>query len=105
MGHNVLLQDNTSTIRLATNGKISSSKKTKHIRQTSSEWKGSVELGDVGIKYKPTRNMWCDVLTKPKQGSILRKFKDNLMKIPQEYDDDAEHLRTHPLLLQKKRRK
>ena len=30
--HNVLLQDNKSTILLATNGKMSSLKKTKHIR-------------------------------------------------------------------------
>ena len=30
--HNVLLQDNKSTILLATNGVMSSSKKTKHIR-------------------------------------------------------------------------
>ena len=30
--HNILLQDNKSTILLATNGKMSSSRKTKHIR-------------------------------------------------------------------------
>ena len=30
--HNILLQDNKSTILLETNGKFSSSKKTKHIK-------------------------------------------------------------------------
>ena len=45
--------------------------------------------------------MWCDILTKPKQGSIIRKFRGHLMNVPQDYDDDAEHLRTHPLLLPK----
>ena len=53
------------------------------------------------IKYEPTGSMWCDILTKPKQGSIFRKFRGHLMNIPQDYDNDAERLRTHPLLLPK----
>ena len=43
--HNVLLQDNKSTILLATNGKMSSSKKTKHIRHNFSKIKDRVESG------------------------------------------------------------
>ena len=53
------------------------------------------------IKYEPTGSMWCDILTKAKQGSIFRKFRGHLMNVPQDYDDDAERLRTHPLLLPK----
>ena len=34
--HNILLQDNKSTILLATNGKFSSLKKTKHIKSSHS---------------------------------------------------------------------
>ena len=94
--HNVLLQDNKSTIFLATNGKMTSSKKTKHIRHRLFLIKDRVELGDVEIRYKPTGSMWCDILTKPKQGSIFRKFRGHLMNVPQDYDDDAERLRTHP---------
>ena len=45
--------------------------------------------------------MWCDILTKPKQGSVFRKFRGHLMNVPQDYDDEAERLRTHPLLLLK----
>ena len=42
--------------------------------------------------------MWYDILTKPKQGSIFRIFRGNLMNVPMNYDDEAERLLTHPLL-------
>ena len=45
--------------------------------------------------------MWCDILTKPKQDSGFRKFRGHLMNAHVDYDDDAERLRTHPLLLHK----
>ena len=58
-------------------------------------------MGDVEIAYEPTGSMWCDILTKPKQGSVFRKFRGRLMNVLQDYDDKAERLRTHPLLLLK----
>ena len=99
--HNVLLQDNKSTILLATYGMMSSLEKTKHIRHRLFLIKDRVESGDVEIVYEPTSSMWCDILTKPKQGSVFRKFRGHLMNVPQDYDDEAERLRTHPLLLPK----
>ena len=39
--------------------------------------------------------MWCDILTKAKQGSTFRKFRGHLMNVPQDYDDDAERLSTY----------
>ena len=45
--------------------------------------------------------MWCNILTKPKQGSFFREFRGNLMNVPKEYDDEEERPRTHPLLLPK----
>ena len=90
-----------STILLATNGMMSSSKKTKHIRHRFFLIKNRVESGDVEIAYKPTGSMWSDILTKPKQGSIFRKFRGHLMNVPTDYDDEAERLRMHPLLLPK----
>ena len=74
--HNVLLQDNKSGILLATHGMMSSSKKTKHIRHICFLIKDRVESGDIEIKYKPTGTMWCDILTKPKQGKENWKFGD-----------------------------
>ena len=49
--HNILLQDNKSTILLATNGMMSSSKKTKHIRNRFFLIKDRVESGDVEIAF------------------------------------------------------
>ena len=80
---------------------MSSSKKTKHIRHRFFLIKERVESGDVEIKYKPTGSMWSDILTKPKQGSISRKFRGHLMNVSEDYDDDAERLHTHSLLLSK----
>ena len=45
--HNILLQDNKSTVLLATNGKISSSKKAKHIRHRFFLIKDRIDGGDV----------------------------------------------------------
>ena len=80
---------------------MSSSKKTKHIRHRFFLIKDRVESGDVEIAYKPTGSMWCNILTKPKHGSVFRKLRINLMNVPQDCDDEAERLRTHPLLLLK----
>ena len=78
---------------------MSSSKKTKHIRHRFFLIKDRVESGDVKITYEPTGSMWCNILTKPKQGSVFRKFRGHLMNVPQDYDDEAGRLCTHPLLL------
>ena len=56
---------------------MSSSKKTKHIRHRFFLIKDRVESGDVEIAYKPTGSMWYDILIKPKQGSVFRKFRVN----------------------------
>ena len=80
---------------------MSSSKKTKHIRHRFFLIKDRVESGNVKIAYEPTGNMWCDILSKPKQGSVFRKFRGHLVNVPQDYDDEAERLCAHPLLLPK----
>ena len=43
--------------------------------------------------------MWCDVLTKPKQGATFRLDHSHLMNVPIDYDDDVESRRTHPSLV------
>ena len=43
--------------------------------------------------------MWADVLTKPKQGVPFCIDRSHLMNVPINYDDNAERLKTHPLLL------
>ena len=80
---------------------VSSSKNLKNIRHRFFLIKDRVESGDVEIAYELTGSTWSDILTKPKHGSVFRKFRGHLMNVPQDYDDEAERIRTHPLLLTK----
>ena len=45
--------------------------------------------------------MWADGNTKPLQGAGFRVFRSKVMGIPENYDDEAERIRTHPMLLPK----
>jgi hypothetical protein len=96
---NILYQDNKSTILLATNGRWSSGKRTKHIKSRYFFVKDKVESGDLEIQHMPTDRMWSDVLTKPKQGRGFREMRATLMNVPVEYDDETERLDTPACLL------
>ena len=51
--------------------------------------------------------MWADVLNKPNHGKAFGVFCSQLMKIPEEYDDDKEAGKTRHLLftpMQKERK-
>ena len=48
-----------------------------------------------------TEEMWADGNTKPLQGAGFRVFRSKVMGIPENYDDEAERIRTHPMLLPK----
>jgi hypothetical protein len=98
---NILNQDNKSTILLANNGRWSSSKITKHIKSRYFFIKDKVDSGEVSVQYRGTKEMWSDVLTKPKQGLPMRQDRAELMNCPVDYDDEVERLRTHPKLLPK----
>ena len=52
--HNILYQDNKSTILLAKNGHQSMSRCTKHIRHRYFLVKDNIAMGDLEIKYAPT---------------------------------------------------
>ena len=73
--HNILLQDNKSTILLATNRQMTSSNKTEDIRHIFVLIKDRIEMEDVEIKYEHVGSLWCDTLTKSKQDSVFRKFR------------------------------
>ena len=47
--------------------------------------------------------MWEGGNTKPLQGTGFRLFWSEVMGIPEDYDDEAEMVRTHPLLLPKRK--
>ena len=72
--HNILYQDNKSTILLATNGRSSSSKRTKHIEHRYFLIKDKIFRGDIEITHAPTDEMWSDVLIKPQQGMLFKRM-------------------------------
>ena len=76
---NIVYQDNTSTLSLAKNGYVSSSKRTKHIKAKYFFVKHFHTNGEIDLQYCPTEMMWADVLTKPLQGA-----KFHLMQAPNE---------------------
>ncbi len=87
--HNVLYQDNKSTILLAKNGWWSSSKHTKHINDRYFLVKDKIEGGELEIEHKGTGEMWSNMLTKPLQGHLWCVMRSNLMNVPVNYDDET----------------
>ena len=80
-----MYQDNKSAILLESNGKMSSSKSTKHIHVSFFYIKDVIEHGDMSVEYCPTGEMWEDILTKPLQGISFKKTRAMLMNCPMEY--------------------
>jgi hypothetical protein len=78
---NVLFQDNKSAILLEKNGKASSSKRTKHINIRYFFITERVNKGDVSLVWCPTGDMIGDFMTKPLQGALFRKFRDQIMGV------------------------
>ena len=100
--NNILYQDNTSTILLAKNGRMSAGKNSKHIKNHFFFLiTDKVAQEELEVHHKGTDEMWADVNTKPLQGTKFRVMRVQVMGIDVEYDDDAERHRTHPLLLPK----
>jgi len=76
---NILLQDNKSTILLETNGKRSSSQRTRAFNIRYFFITDQIEKGNVSVEYNNTTDMTSDYLTKPLQGKQFMKFKRELM--------------------------
>jgi len=87
MDPSLLYQDNMSAILLETNGRASSSKRTKHIKVKYYFVKDKVDQGELTIEHCPTEQMWTDRNTKPKQGAVFRAFRGHVMGIPTDYND------------------
>jgi hypothetical protein len=85
---NIVYQDNMSTLSLAKNGYVSSSKRSKHIKAKYFFVKHYHHTGEIDLQYCPTETMWADVLTKPLQGAKFRLMRGFLMNCPLDYTDD-----------------
>ena len=82
----VIYQDNKSAMMLARNGKVSSSKRTKHIHIRYFFIKDCLDRGLVAMEHRPTQDMWSDILTKPKQGKEFFNMRAKLMGTPTQTD-------------------
>jgi hypothetical protein len=73
---NVLFQDSKSYILLDKNGKASSRKRTKHINI----WYFFI-TEEVSVAWCPTGDLIGYYATKPLQGALFRKFRDQIMGV------------------------
>jgi hypothetical protein len=83
-----LHQDNISAQLLMKNGRLSSGKKTKHIKAKFFFIKDKVDDGEVQVLDCPTGEMWAEVLTKPLQGVAFRTMRAKLMNCAIDYQDE-----------------
>jgi hypothetical protein len=79
-----------SALSLEKNGRVLSSKRTKHIKVKYFLIKDYYDAGEIDVKFCPTDGMWTDVLTKPLQGQKFRDMHAFLQNCPRDYDDDTE---------------
>lgn len=73
-----IFQDNKSTIILAEKGR-STSDRTRHINVRYFWMKDRIASGEVKINHLPTADMTADILTKPLQGALFIKLRNQLL--------------------------
>ncbi len=82
-----LYQDNISTQLLIKNGKMSSGKKTKHIKAMFFLIQDRVDDGEIRVVDCPAEMMWADIMTKPLQGTAFCVMRVELMNCTVNYED------------------
>ena len=75
----ILMQDNKSTIQLENNGKESSTQRTRHINIRYFYLTDQIEQGNLVVEYCPTGDMIGDFMSKPLQGQLYEKFRNDIM--------------------------
>jgi len=76
---NMLFQDNRSTMKLETNGKKSSTKRTRALDIRYFYLHDQIEKGNIEVHYCSTHDMHADYFTKPLQGALFLKHKAKIM--------------------------
>jgi hypothetical protein len=71
-------QDNQSTMAMIETGR-STAERTRHISARYFWVKDRITSGEIKIHYCPTEEMTADILTKPLQGALFRKFRALLL--------------------------
>jgi hypothetical protein len=75
----LMYQDNQSSIRLEENGRASSGRRTRHINIRYFFITERIAKKEVAIQYCPTKQMVADYFTKPLQGALFYKFRDQIL--------------------------
>ena len=78
----VILQDNSSAIKLEKNGHKSMGQRSRHINNRYFFITDQIAKGNVRVEYCPTDDMESDYMTKPCQGSKFEKHRTTLMNLP-----------------------
>jgi hypothetical protein len=73
---------------LERNGRVLSSKHTKHIKAKYFLIKDYYDAAEIDVRFCPTDRMWVDVLIKSLQGQKYRDMHAFLQNCPQDYDND-----------------
>ncbi len=68
------------------NGKASSSKRTKHINIRYYFVTDRISKQDLTVEWCPTGDMIGDYMTKPNQGALFTKFRDQIMGVTRARD-------------------
>jgi hypothetical protein len=87
----VLHQDNQASIRMEENGNASIGRRTRHINIRYFFIANGVAKKEVSIMYCPTKLMVADCFTKPLQGSLFYKFRDQILGVVPMDDLNADH--------------
>ena len=88
-----------STLSLAKNGYVSSSKRTKHIKAKYFFIRHYHNSRELDLQYCPTELMWADILTKPLQGAKFCLLRAFLMNCPVDYCEEPPFVPSpHPTL-------
>jgi histone deacetylase 1/2 len=74
----IVYQDNQSTLTMVKKGR-STSERTRHINIRFFFIKDKVDNGELELEYLPTEDMVADILTKPLQGQLFRKLRNQLL--------------------------
>ena len=83
----VVYQDNLSVMLLEKNGKMSSTKRTKHIHIRFFLIQDRWTKGELDIRYCPTDEMVADYFSKPLQGKQFLKFRALILGLETPFTD------------------
>jgi len=78
---NVVFRDNQSSMKLETNGKASSGKRTRHFNIKYFYVTDLIQRGEIQIEYCPTNDMLADYMTKPLTGVKFNQFRNQIMNL------------------------